>query len=314
MEDIYLQAMQEIEDTGKLSRSMRQLLQAPLNQAQKKQLALSCIENIMPEWSDACYPKHKVEEILTYLNAEEVPDASISKVLHELENKLQEQDDFMLGYLYQALSDLLDEDNQMDIDSSCKDEDLEYEEWETAYCACMIYKYEDENANEEIRKQRETDFWIRYLKKLVSIQDVVLPRKFHIQNKLSNLDFSYITTMEEFVKAISYEFDYISHEIKDDIIMIRVYNLKDGTYCPTCHAFSNHVKSDYTGMMKLGKIKNIQIRLYIKNNIYFCDNKDCEEEAFLTTSKVEYKERMANYKLLVKTLGSKRVLELLQMK
>lgn len=307
--------MQEIEDTEKLSRFMRQSLQAPLNQAQKKQLALSCIENIVPEWSNTQYPKRKIEEILTYLNAQgEVPDTSISKVLHELENKLQEQDDFMLGYLYQAFSDLLDEDNQMDIDPSCKDEDLEYEEWETAYCACMIYNYEDENANEEIRKQRETDYWIWYLEKLATIQDVVLPRKFNIQYKPSSTDFSHITTMEEFVKAISYEFDYISHEIKDDIIMIRVYNVKDGTYCPICHVFSNHVKSDYTGMMKLGKIKHMQIRLYIKNNIYFCDNKDCIEEAFLTMSKVEYKERMANYKLLLKTLGSKRILELLQMK
>lgn len=314
MEDIYLLAMQEIEDTGKLSRSMRQSLQAHLNQAQKKQLTRSCLENIVPEWSDARYPKRKIEEILTYLNTQEEihGENRMSKALQELENNLQTQDDFLLGYLYQAISDIGEEDDQIDI--LCKDEDLEYEEWETAYCACMIYKYENENANEEIRKQRETDYWIWYLKKLASIQDVVLPRKFHIQTKPSTSDFSHIMTIEAFVKAISYEFDYISHEFKDDIIIIHVYNLKSGAYCPTCHAFSNHVKSDYTGMMKLGKIKNIQIRLYIKNNVYFCDNDDCQEEAFLTMSKVEYKERMANYKQLVKSLGNKRILELLHMK
>lgn len=316
MEDIYLQAMQEIEDTGKLSRYMRQSLQAHLNLAQKKQLALSCIENIMSEWPDARYPKRKMEEILTYLNAQdEIYDENrMSKALQEIESKLHTQDDFMLGYIYQAFSDLLKEDDQIDRDPSCKDEDLEYEEWETAYCACMIYKYEDDDVNEAIRKQRETDYWRWYLKKIASIQDVVLPRKFHVQNKPSNLDFSHITTMEEFVKAISYEFDYISHEFKDDMIIIHVYNLKNGTYCPTCHAFSNHVKSDYTGMMKLGKIKNMLIRLYIKNNIYFCDNDDCKEETFLTMSKVEYKERTANYKLLVKALGKQGILELLQMK
>ena len=178
----------------------------------------------------------------------------------------------------------------------------------------MIYKYEDESADENARKQREADFWIWYLETLAQIQGTTLLRDIHFQPKTEVVDFSLISTVEQLVKAISYEFDYLSHEVKDDMITIQVFNLKNGAYCPTCHQFSNRVKFDYGGIMKLGKIKGISIRLYIKNNVYFCDNKACEEESFMCQSKVDYKERMANYKQMVKTLGNKRVLEILQIK
>lgn len=312
MKDIYLFAIQEIEDTGKLSLTMRHSLQTHLSHDQNKQLALSCIEKILSEWSDLRYPKCKVKEILTYLNQQESDNEVITNALKDINEKLQETDDFILGYLYQAISDILQE--HKDVDETCKDEDLEFEELEAAYCASMIYKYEKELVDEGIRKQRETDFWIWYIKEIANIQEITLPRDICYQKKEDTIDFSSINTIQEFVKAISYEFDYISHDYKDDVITIHVYNLKDGTYCPTCHTFSNHIKFDYTGMMKLGKIKNTQIRLYIKNNVYFCDHEDCEEESFMPVSKVEYKERMANYKLLVKTLGSKRVLEILNVK
>lgn len=90
----------------------------------------------------------------------------------------------------------------------------------------MIYKYEDESADENARKQREADFWIWYLETLAQIQGTTLLRDIHFQPKTEVVDFSLISTVEQLVKAISYEFDYLSHEVKDDMITIQVFNLK----------------------------------------------------------------------------------------
>lgn len=315
MEDIYVQAIQEIEDTGKLLLMTRQLLCA--KQKERNKLALFSMEKILSEWPDSIYPKNKVAEILTYMKNHGQEEWNHSQIMNDLlediQNVLKTHEHFMLGYLYQAFAYMIQNESH-DNHKNNNDEDLEYEELDTIYCACMIYKYEDESANENARKQREADFWIWYLQTLAQIQGTTLLRDIHFEPKTEAVDFSLISTVEELVKAISYEFDYLSHEVKDDMITIQVFNLKNGAYCPTCHQFSNRVKFDYGGIMKLGKIKGISIRLYIKNNVYFCDNKACEEESFMCQSKVDYKERMANYKQLVKTLGNKRILEILQIK
>ena len=69
MEDIYVQAIQEIEDTGKLLLMTRQLLCA--KQKERNKLALFSMEKILSEWPDSIYPKNKVAEILTYMKNHE---------------------------------------------------------------------------------------------------------------------------------------------------------------------------------------------------------------------------------------------------
>lgn len=319
--DMYEQLMTEVQDTGTLSLTSRQTIRSYITFADNKQLAFSCIEKVLAIWNQSDYSTDEVKPVLRYLKdhiqdesfGEEAKD-TVCGFLENIEAIIKETDNFMAGYLFQALHDiLLFYMQETAAENAASDEEQEFDELETACCACMIWRYQDEKSDSNTRKQREAQFWIWYLTEAARMQGMTLSQEVTIE-AASHDDIRSIVTMKDFVKAISYEFDYISHDYKDGEITIRVFNLKDGACCTECHQFSARVKDNYSGIMKLGKLKGIPVKLYITNNLYYCDNPDCPEEAFMTKSNVDYKERAANYKQIIKELGSQSVLEILGVK
>lgn len=52
--------------------------------------------------------------------------------------------------------------------------------------------------------------------------------------------------MEEFIKLLDENLEYISHEIKGDTIYINVKSIREQVQCPFCGHFSSRVHSSYS--------------------------------------------------------------------
>lgn len=114
-----------------------------------------------------------------------------------------------------------------------------------------------------------------------------------------------IQAKEDFVKFISYEYDYIKHEItKDKELQIYVFDSKDGAPCPDCGQFSNHVETESGyGYDLMGKLNGWEIEFRVKQNTYYCDNPKCQTEWFFVRNRVLYAAKHAHFAKLKKMSG-----------
>lgn len=319
IEELYAQAVREVRDTGTLCLASRRAIRAQLGVAANKHLAVACIQKVLANWNESDGELAPIKPVLAVLEAhvrDEAFDRGTADLLNgfleHAERVLGETGRFMVGYLYQALRDAVLVFMEVpEGEPAEREEDLDYDEWETARCACMLWVYQAETAGRGARRQREAQFWDWYLREAAREQGIALPQEVPPETAAPTAGPQRITTVEELVKAISHEFSYVSHAYRDGVLTIRVLNRKDGAACTTCHHFSNHAKDDYSGIMKLGRLNGVPIRLHITNFLYYCENPDCPEEAFMTRSEVDYQERTANYKNIVRELGSEKLLELL---
>ena len=86
--------------------------------------------------------------------------------------------------------------------------------------------------------------------------------------------------MDELVKTIDQNLEYISHETKSGVIRIFVRTIRQEAQCPYCGAFSNKVHSLYYRKFRDLPIQDKKVEIVIDNRKYFCVNPDCSHKTF----------------------------------
>ena len=58
-----------------------------------------------------------------------------------------------------------------DVGVPSEDGELEVDEYDTSYCASLMWKYQDMEADEITRKRRQAEFWVWYIKEAARLCD-----------------------------------------------------------------------------------------------------------------------------------------------
>jgi transposase len=86
--------------------------------------------------------------------------------------------------------------------------------------------------------------------------------------------------MEELIKLLDKDLEYVSHEINDDIMHIYVVSARSEATCPYCGRASNRVHSHYErGFLDL-PIQGKKVEIIVRNRKLRCDNPKCRHGTF----------------------------------
>ena len=86
--------------------------------------------------------------------------------------------------------------------------------------------------------------------------------------------------MNEIIKLLDSNLNYLYHSIIDDTIYIFVESLLDVVACPFCGTFSNKVHSKYQRSFQDLPIQGKKVQIIIHNRKLFCLNKNCDHTTF----------------------------------
>ncbi len=101
--------------------------------------------------------------------------------------------------------------------------------------------------------------------------------------------------MDQFVKLLDENLDYITHEIIDNTIYIKVASNRDTVNCKYCSSPSNKIHSHYNRSFQDLPIQGKKVIVVIKNRKMFCVNPDCDKKTFAETFNfLSYKAKKTN--------------------
>ena len=86
--------------------------------------------------------------------------------------------------------------------------------------------------------------------------------------------------MEELVKILDEDLEYVEHEIIGDTIYIQVSSNREAAFCPYCGTESKRVHSRYERRFKDLPIQGKKVEIVLTNRKYFCSNPDCLHKTF----------------------------------
>lgn len=86
--------------------------------------------------------------------------------------------------------------------------------------------------------------------------------------------------MNNLIKLLDKNLEYIEHEIIDDTIYISVKSIKEYICCPYCCTHSNKVHSKYKRSFQDLPIQGLKVIIIITNRKMFCKNDDCNHKTF----------------------------------
>jgi transposase len=86
--------------------------------------------------------------------------------------------------------------------------------------------------------------------------------------------------MDNLIKLLDKNLEYIEHKIIEDTIYITVRSVKEYVYCPYCCTPSNKVHSIYKRSFQDLSIQGFKVMIIIKNRKIFCKNDDCNYRTF----------------------------------
>ena len=86
--------------------------------------------------------------------------------------------------------------------------------------------------------------------------------------------------MDELIKLLNENLEYISHEIIDDTIYITVTSTTTEWICPHCECVSSRVHSRYERCFQDLPIQGKKVIVILKNKKIFCDNEECKATTF----------------------------------
>lgn len=89
--------------------------------------------------------------------------------------------------------------------------------------------------------------------------------------------------MDEFIKILDKNLEYISHEITDDTIKIWVESTRNEVICPYCHTGSTKVHSHYERSFQDLPIQGMKVIVSINNRKMLCCNPNCNHKTFAET-------------------------------
>jgi transposase len=87
-------------------------------------------------------------------------------------------------------------------------------------------------------------------------------------------------TMDEIVRMLDENLEYISHEIKDETIYIYVSAKQEEAICPYCGQISEKVHSRYPRTFQDLPIQGKKVKIVLNNRKFFCKNADCSHKTF----------------------------------
>ena len=89
--------------------------------------------------------------------------------------------------------------------------------------------------------------------------------------------------MNELVKMIDEDFEYVSHKLQDEVLEIHVRSERKETTCPYCGVTSNKVHSVYNRKFRDLPIHDKKVEIVIDNRKFFCLNGGCRRKTFAET-------------------------------
>jgi len=124
--------------------------------------------------------------------------------------------------------------------------------------------------------------------------------------------------MDEFIKLLHKNLDYVSHEIVDNTIYVKVASNRDIVCCKYCNTPSNKVHSYYNRSFQDLPIQGKKVIIIIKNRKMFCINPNCDKTTFAETFDfLSYKakktnrleEQIINISMNVSSLAAEQILK-----
>ncbi|MBQ8040809.1 MAG: transposase family protein [Lachnospiraceae bacterium] len=89
-----------------------------------------------------------------------------------------------------------------------------------------------------------------------------------------------ILHMDEFIKLLDPNLDYICHEIIGDTIVIHVASNKEEVICPYCGCASSKKHSVYERSFQDLPVMGMKSRIVLSNRKMFCTNPECSRTTF----------------------------------
>lgn len=86
--------------------------------------------------------------------------------------------------------------------------------------------------------------------------------------------------MDEFIKLLDENLDYVSHELIDDVFYIAVKSNRTEVACPFCGFASSKVHSVYLRSFQDLPLQGKKVILLLQNRKMFCKNPDCNHTTF----------------------------------
>jgi transposase len=86
--------------------------------------------------------------------------------------------------------------------------------------------------------------------------------------------------MDEFIKMLDENLDYLGHEILGDMVIIHVASNRKEVQCPYCGGISNKRHSTYERSFQDLPIMGNKCKLVINNRKMFCPNPNCGHTTF----------------------------------
>jgi len=86
--------------------------------------------------------------------------------------------------------------------------------------------------------------------------------------------------MDEFIKLLDENLDYVDHKITDNVCYITVSSNRKVIYCPFCGKPSSRVHSTYKRTFQDLPIQGNKVLIILLNQKMFCDNPECDHTTF----------------------------------
>ncbi len=86
--------------------------------------------------------------------------------------------------------------------------------------------------------------------------------------------------MDELIKLLDKNLEYINHEVIEDTIYIKIKSTKEKAYCPDCNTVSKRIHSRYQRSFQDLPISGKKSVIILNNRKFFCKNQDCNRRTF----------------------------------
>lgn len=89
--------------------------------------------------------------------------------------------------------------------------------------------------------------------------------------------------MDEFIKLLDQNLEYLEHEITEEEVIIHVVSNRKQVQCPYCGQQSQKVHSTYERSFQDLPIFGKKTRIILNNRKMFCENSECSYTTFAET-------------------------------
>ena len=321
MKKFYKELVEELKNSGELSPTSRKkvwdkfesIYGDETGRRKRLELELNALKKIQESW-ETCTPISKelmkqTEDVLaSFLHErQEEIEKRAKRFYKKCDAEKSGDENVYLYYLKQAvvyleisLDDTLSEEEDEDV--PLENGELEVDEYDTSYCASLMWKYQDMETDEITRKRRQIEFWEWYIKEAAALLDDPMKENIKIASCMPDAPSLQITDAQDFVRAISSEQDYVKYEKRDEKKVLRIYvcEHKKGATCPKCETFSERIRISLPVRDKLGKFKDWAVEFINELDYFYCDKENCPEEDFPARTKVGLTEKKANFRYITK--------------